>query len=104
MYVAIRKVSHIENIEAEYVGTPALWRSLIGRSPFRTDMTPSFVLNRGRDASHYHDCRVGDGVKPRTGLQINRFKPSAAHDPGSDTEVLHFDIAPPYVRHRGDNA
>jgi DNA primase len=93
---AVRELSQIEHIVAEYVELRRSGVQLIGRCPFHTDRTPSFVVNRGKQVFYCHGCQVGGDVFElvrrlhrcsfrqsleflaiRAGLQIDRFKASA---------------------------
>jgi DNA primase len=93
---AVRDLSQIEHIVAEYVELRRSGFQLIGRCPFHTERTPSFVVNRGKQVFYCHGCQVGGDVFElvrrlhrcsfrqsleflaiRAGLQIDGFKASA---------------------------
>ena len=93
---AVRELSQIEHIVAEYVELRRAGVQLIGRCPFHADRRPSFVVNRGKQVFYCHGCQVGGDVFElvrrlhrcsfrqsleflafRAGLKPDRFKASA---------------------------
>jgi hypothetical protein len=92
---AVRELSPIDQVIAQWVRLRRAGVQFVGRCPFHADKTPSFAVHPGKHVYHCHGCNAGGDVfdfvprlhgfsffgsvhflAERAGIRLDGFKPS----------------------------